>query len=163
MQHDLLQGRASRPVFPILLLAGLAALLMPPLVFMIVAIAEGMGFGAGFSALIEQYQTQQQNLGMLGALGLIPLLLLSVVVWLLRFVKRLRAKRRRLAAGGAIAILAVLAWVNLQFWPVFLPNQTYPGFPHGLEFVIGAFIFAPIAMVAGMLIAGFTGQRSDLR
>ncbi|NNE09207.1 MAG: hypothetical protein HKN20_11655, partial [Gemmatimonadetes bacterium] len=40
---------------------------------------------------------------------------------------------------------------NFDFWPAFLPSRVYPGFPHGLEFIIGPGVFAPIGMLLGVL------------
>jgi uncharacterized membrane-anchored protein len=52
--------------------------------------------------------------------------------------------------SGLVAILVVLVWINLQFWPLFLPERTYPGFPHGLGFIIGPVFFAPVLMALVM-------------
>lgn len=136
--------------------ASVIAFVLPSLVFLGVALFEGMGVSGTLAAIVEQYSTPRQNLAVLGLVGVLPVALLGVVLWILRFFKRVQSHRPRLAIGGAMAILLVLTWVNFEFWPTFLPDKTYPGFPHGLEFVIGPLIFAPVAMVIGMLLAVFS-------
>lgn len=135
-----------------------AALLIPPLVFAGVGLAEGMGIAGTSSALAEQYSTRRQNLAILGAVGVIPIALLGLLAWVLGKTERFRAKRRNLTLGGGLAILAVIGWVNVSYWPTFLPDKTYAGFPHGLEFVIGPLMFAPVAMLLGMLIGGLVSK-----
>ena len=63
------------------------------------------------------------------------------------------AMRPRLVAGGSIPIIAVLFWANAEFWTDFLPSRVYPGFPHGLELVLGPGLYAPIGMIAGVILA----------
>lgn len=140
---------------PVILWAILIALLIPPMVFFVVALFAGMGMADATQSLLDQYKSDRQNLAFLGAIGILPILLLALVVWIVGKLKRARVGQQQLAIGGAAGILAVLVWVNFEYWPTFLPNKIYAGFPHGLEFVIGPLIFAPIAMVVGMLIAAF--------
>jgi hypothetical protein len=56
------------------------------------------------------------------------------------------------AIGGALPILAVAVFVNVEYWTAFLPNRTFLGLPHGLEFIIGRGVFAPIGMLAGLAV-----------
>jgi hypothetical protein len=42
--------------------------------------------------------------------------------------------------------------VNVEYWTAFLPNRTFLGLPHGLEFIIGRGVFAPIGMLAGLAV-----------
>ena len=149
-------GRAST----VLGLAVVSALVTPALVFLLVGIVEGMSAGELLNALRAQYVSGKQNLLVLGLVGCLPLVLLALVVWILGRIKRISTSRRRFSIGGALAILLVLLWVNFEYWPTFLPHRTYAGFPHGLEFVIGPLIFAPIAMVAGLLLAAFWPRRA---
>lgn len=143
---------------PVLLFGMAGVFAIPPLVFFIVGLTEGMG-AATFGALVEQYSIARQNLFMVSLPGLFPLALLGLAVYLGgRF--RGWTGLRSLAVGGTVAILAVQTWVNVEFWPTYLPARTYPGFPHGLEFVIGPIFFAPLAMLVGMVLAAvLTGRR----
>ncbi|HSG48385.1 MAG TPA: hypothetical protein VLA43_11270, partial [Longimicrobiales bacterium] len=126
-----------------------APLLVPVAVFMAVALASGMGVGGAIRALLEQSSGRRQNPVTVGILGLAPVGVLLAGLWAAG--KRgLGPDRRRGAAwGGLAAILLVLVWVNAQFWGLFLPDRVYPGFPHGLELVIGPLFFAPVALVVG--------------
>lgn len=128
-------------------------MLIPPVVFMIVAFAEDMSRPETISALINQFSEPKNNLLMIGLLGLFPVLLLFVFLWVYRRVSKNDQSIIAMAWGGLIPIVAVLVWVNLQFWPIYLPSRVYPGFPHGLEFLIGPGLFAPVGMALGVLIS----------
>ncbi len=144
----------------ILLFSGAACLAIPPLVFLIAAFGAELSLNDAFAAMVEQFVAPRQNLLVCGALGLFPLTLLGLILWALRrFAPKIRY-RSMLALGGVLPILVVLVWVNFDFWPHFLPSQTYPGFPHGLGFVIGPGIFAPIGMIGGMVIAWLISRNS---
>ncbi len=147
-------------------IAVLAPLLVPPLLFAVVGLGEGMGLAAAASALVDQYSERRFNLLMAGVLGLLPVGLLGVVLWIHRKLGGAPESRSALAWGGLLPILAVLIWVNFEFWPTYLPDRTFPGFPHGLELVIGPLFFAPVAMVAGMVVAWivsyWTGRQGTL-
>jgi hypothetical protein len=142
----------------ILLLGAVAALLIPPLVFLIAALGGGLDPATALGALIEQYQAPRQNLFVVALPALFPLALLALALWVARRIDVARGSRPALALWGLVPILAVLVWVNFQFWPIFLPSRTYPGFPHGLEFVIGPGLFAPVGMLVG-LVAGWMALR----
>lgn len=148
-----------RSVGPVFLVTGLVLLLTPPIVFGAVALAEGMGLGASARAVVEQYGVRRLNLLSVAVLSFLPLALLALVVFLFGRLGSGAVHRRALALGGAVPIVAVTAWVNLQFWPVFLPERTPPGFPHGLEFVIGPLFFAPVAMLLGVGVAALLNRR----
>lgn len=143
----------ARSAGPVLLLAGVVLLLVPPVVFTGVGLAEGMGLQGTLGAVLAQYGTRRLNLFTVALLSLLPLLLLALVVFLLGRFTAWTASPRSLARGGALAIVAVMVWINLEFWPVFLPERQSPGFPHGLEFVIGPLYFAPVAMLVGVGIS----------
>ena len=65
----------------------------------------------------------------------------------------------RTTASWQMAIqawLLVSLYVNLEYWPTFLPDRQYAGFPHGLEFIIGPGVFAPIGLVIALLVTWLT-------
>jgi len=130
----------------------LLPLLIPPLVFSICAIAAGLSPDETLSATLEQFKAERQNLLICGAIGLFPVLLLLGALWIYRRAGGSAQTRLAMARVGLITIILVLIWVNFQFWPLFLPSRTYPGFPHGLELIIGPIFFAPAAMLAGMVV-----------
>jgi hypothetical protein len=125
-------------------------LLIPPVVFAICALAEGLSAAETLTALGEQFLTKRQNLLMCGTIGLFPVLLLLGCLWIHRRVDGNTRTRREMGWSGLIAIALVLIWVNVEFWPLFFPGRTDPGFPHGLEFLVGPALFAPIAMLFGI-------------
>ena len=132
-------------------------LAIPPLVFTASGLAAGMGIGATVSALVGQYTVHRQNLLLVSLPSLAPIGLLLLLVWLYK--RRVGpAAAWPVAVGGMLGILAVTVWINTMFWPHFLPSRTHPGFPHGLEFVIGPIFFAPITILLGMA-AGFAFKR----
>ena len=136
----------------ITLLAGAAmAVLIPPLVFLAAGVQHGMAAGDIASALVDQFGARRQNLTVVCLLGLVPLGVLSVVLWLARRLRWHRLTGTQAAAAGVLPVLLVLAWANIEFWPVFLPERVYPGFPHGLELVLGPGFYAPIALCLGLM------------
>ncbi len=143
-----------------LAMGALAALSIPPAVFLWAAYGAGLTTGETMSALAAQYVAPRQNLLVCGALGLFPLALLAGVLWLLRRLAPSSKIRPALALGGLVPVLVVLVWVNVDFWPLFLPSRTYPGFPHGLGFIIGPGFFAPVAMAIGMLASWLVSRRN---
>ncbi|MDY7095679.1 MAG: hypothetical protein SX243_22110 [Acidobacteriota bacterium] len=142
----------NRPVVKMLMAGGLGVLLIPPAVFLAVALGEGMGLGGAGAALVAQYTASQLNLLVCGALGLVPVLLVLLILWVHRKVAPGSLARPALALGGLLPILLILVWANWDYWPRFLPSRTYPGFPHGLGLVIAPFFFAPIGGVVGMVV-----------
>jgi hypothetical protein len=135
------------------LLALIAPLVLPPLIFAGVAWAAGMGFSGAWQALVEQSVSPRQNPLRSAPLGLLPACILLLALWLGHRSRRDSSSVRIAGWGGLIAILLVIVWANVEAWSGFLPSQIYPGFPHGLELVIGPLIFAPIAMLVGALVA----------
>ncbi len=134
-------------------------LLIPPTVFTFCALAKGMPLAETLSAMIEQYMTRRQNLLICGAVGFFPVLLLFAGLWLHRRAGGDANTRRIMAWSGLVPVVLILVWVNLQFWPLFLPKRVYPGFPHGLEFVIGPGLFAPIGMLVGVGLGWWVARR----
>lgn len=146
----------------VLLWGAVATLAVPPAVFLFCALTGGMPVGTAITALVEQYQVSRNNLLMCGILGLFPVLLLAVAAWgMSRLAGPVRAGL--LTFGGMTGIVLILVWVNFQFWPSFLPDRVNPGWPHGLEFVIGPLFFAPVAMLVGILMAGLVMHWSRSR
>jgi hypothetical protein len=143
----------------VLLVGVLAVFAIPPVVFLVVALGSGLDVGAAVEALVAQYREPRQNLFVVAIPGLFPLLLLAIGLWIARRIDAARGRRPALALFGLAPILAVLVWVNFQFWPLFLPERTYPGFPHGLEFVIGPGLFAPVGMVVGLVVGWWAVRR----
>lgn len=130
----------------------LLPVLIPAAVFALCALLKGLSLPETTTALLQQFKAERQNLLVCGLIGLFPVGLLHGCLWIHRWKKGAATVERAMAIGGLVAILLVLLWVNFQFWPLFLPDRVYPGFPHGLEFIIGPGIFAPVAMIIGMAI-----------
>jgi hypothetical protein len=131
-----------------------APLLLPAVVYCLVALGAGLGVSATLKALVDQTGGEKNSLALISALGLAPAMLLLVLVRALRWFDPRDAWRIASGWGGLTAILLVLAWANFEAWPHFLPGRNYPGWPHGLELVIAPLFFAPVAMVFGALGAG---------
>lgn len=143
---------------PVFFLIGLCLLLIPPVVFGVVGLAKGMGLVGTAGAVVAQYGVRRLNLFTTAILSFLPLVVLAIVVWIIGRFTSMKASRRSLAMGGGVAILLVMIWVNFEFWPTFLPDRVAPGFPHGLEFVIGPIYFAPVAMLVGVGLAAFVNR-----
>ena len=126
-----------------ILLASAALLLaIPPIVFVLAALNSGMSPTDTSGAIIAQYAAPRLNLAVCSGLGLVPLLLLAVALWIRRRLRPSADDPPIYAIGGALPILAVALFVNVEYWTAFLPNRVLLGFPHGLEFIIGPGIFA---------------------
>jgi hypothetical protein len=144
-----------------LLYAGLLAatvLLVPPAGYLVSYGLSDQHSGAALGSLAAQYLQTRRNPAATAVLACFPFFLLALVLWL--------ARRRRvtpdacwhIALGGGTAILVVMLWANLEYWPNFLPGVDYPGFPHGLELVIAPLHFAPFAMAAGATLGWLLGK-----
>ena len=150
--------RSFSRLFVVLLVA--LPMLVPPLVFIMVALAEGMSIAETVNALIEQYRSDRNNLLVVGALGLFPVILLLIVLWIYYRVSKNERYLSAMGWGGLLPVAAVLLWVNFEFWPGFLPTRVFRGFPHGLEFIIGPGFFAPIGMLVGIVVSWFIARKS---
>ncbi|MEM1261260.1 MAG: hypothetical protein AAGH76_02560 [Pseudomonadota bacterium] len=132
----------------------LLLIVLPPLVFGIVAIGEGMSLRATVAALVEQYQQQRLNLAVLTAIGFVPLVVLGV--WLL--VRRMIWRTWHDAGGYVVAASAatalVVVFMHSEYWPTYLPSRVPAGFPHGLEFTIGPFVFGPVTVLLACVGVG---------
>lgn len=135
-----------------MLASALLLLAIPPLVFLSVALTNGMSLTETSGALVAQYTASRVNLAVCTALGMAPLLLLAVLLWIHRRRRPSADGPPLYAIGAALPIVAVAVFVNLEYWTAYLPNRTFLGFPHGLEFIIGPGVFAPIGMLAGLIV-----------
>ncbi len=134
------------------LLLVFTVVVIPPLVFIFVALLESMSFADTLFALSEQYISRRQNLLVCGLLGLFPLALMGCTLWAHRRFGGDQSFRPALLMGGFIPIILILLWANIEYWPDFLPSRVYPGFPHGLELMLAPIFFAPVGMLLGMLV-----------
>lgn len=132
---------------------------IPSIVFLVTGMVVGMPFAEALGAMLEQYGVDRPNLLVTGVIGLAPLALLGVVLWIHQLAKGKPGTRKYLLWGGFIPIVAVLIWSNQEFWGVYLPERRSPGFPHGLELLIGPIFYAPVAMGFGMVTAWFLGRK----
>ncbi|MEX1256729.1 MAG: hypothetical protein WEG36_03820 [Gemmatimonadota bacterium] len=151
-------SRQIRPGF--VLAALLAPVLLPAVVYFVAAFASGLGPVGSVEALLEQSFGGRPSPVTTGLLGLFPALLLLGGIFLAR---RLWPQAEWIQAagwGGLGALLIVLAWANFEVWPLFLPGRSFPGFPHGIELVIGPLIFGPVAILVG---AAFLGILAGIR
>ena len=145
---------------PVLLVTLILLLLLPAMVFTGSALYHGMGADSTLDALADQYAAPRNNLGVITLLGCAPLLLIIAVLGLRRLVRKTSQDGAAYALCGALPVLLVCLFVNLEFWPRFLPARQFLGFPHGLEFVIGPLFFAPIGIGVGCVIAWLIRRRS---
>ncbi|NGX16376.1 hypothetical protein [Wenzhouxiangella sp. XN24] len=130
------------------------AFLVPALVFVLCALFADMSVVESLAAVATQFRAERHPLLGAAILGTLPVVVLTLVGWLLaRKLDKVRV--RAIAQAGLVGIALVLVWVNVEFWPGYLPDRTFLGFPHGLEFVIGPVFFAPPAMLIAMLAAWF--------
>lgn len=135
--------------------------MVPTVVFLVTGIASGMGASGSWSAFLEQASGGRPNPLITGVVGLFPLLVIGVVLLVCRLAKSQPRTRALVLWGGFFPVVAVLVWSNLEFWTVFLPEKKAPGFPHGMELLIGPVFFAPVAMAFGMVIAFLVGRNKS--
>ncbi len=149
---------SPRPTRPWLLAAALVGpFLIPPVAFLAVALAAGLGPGEAWGAMVGQIRGRPALITP-GFLSLLPMGLFLGVLALLR--RRNRDDRWVGAVGwaGVIPSLLLLVWANLEVWPLYLPGRAFPGFPHGLELVIVPLFFVPVAMVVGGLVGAVVAR-----
>ncbi len=147
-------------MFPILAATTVALLLTPSFVFVAVALIEGLGPGETFAALAEQFTSDRINLAVISLLGAAPVLLILFSLWIRRLLRKTWDGSDTYALGGALPVIAVALFINLEYWPTYLPERQFLGFPHGLEFIIGPGLFAPVAMLIGFCVAWFIRRRA---
>lgn len=149
---------SDKPFWMLLFMAGLV-FLTAPMVFIIVALVSGMGISTTFDALLAQYAAERVNLLVISLTSLAPMVLLVLIVWIGRRFGKFATSAGAVGLGGSIAICLVTVFVNMEYWPKFLPARAFLGWPHGIEFVLGPAIAAPVAMLFGMLIGGLLVRR----
>ena len=138
---------------PVFAATSAALIILPPLLFLGSALFEGMGFEGGGTALAEQYIAERSNLIVITLLGLAPILLIIFLLGIRRAIRKTWDGSGTYALAGALPVVAVTVFVHLEYWPSYLPARQFLGFPHGLEFVIGPLIFAPVGILLGFLVA----------
>ncbi len=124
--------------------------MIPPVVFSACGLLAGMGLGGTLDALAAQYGADRLNLLVLGFVGTIPVLFLTVALGVYRRFGS-AGPIGAMALAGISLVLLLLTWAHGSYWPSFLPERVAPMWPHGIEFVVVPLFFAPIAAVAGML------------
>jgi len=145
----------------VLLVATATLLIIPPVVFAAVALHSGMSIGDALAALTEQYQASRLNLLVTSLVGLFPMLLLLVFLGVRRLLKKPPQANVMYAIAGVLPPVLVTVFIHFEFWPTFLPGRTYPGFPHGLEFIIGPAVFAPVGMLIALVFAWLFVRRES--
>lgn len=138
---------------PVIAAASAALIVLPPLLFLGSALYEGMGFAGGSTALAEQYTVERSNLTVITLLGLAPIVLIVLLLGIRRAIRKTWDGSGTYALAGVLPVVAVTIFVHLEYWPSYLPARQFLGFPHGLEFVIGPLIFAPVGILLGFLVA----------
>lgn len=148
-------AKQPRPAF--FLAAFALPLLVPVVVYLAVAVASGLSPGEAVGAFRAQF-TGRPNLMATALLGLAPIALFAGV---LRLLRRRDPEGRWLGMvgwSGLAPALVVLIWANVEVWPLYMPGRAFPGFPHGLELVIGAIVFVPIALILGGIVGGIVAR-----
>lgn len=133
-------------------------LLLPAVVYAGVAISKGLSVSATASALAAQAVGGRPNLFAPAILSVLPVSIIFGLHWLARKRDPINAWRHRAAWTGLGMVLCVLLWANLSAWPLYMPGRQYPGFPHGLELIIGPLFFAPVAALVGWFMGAFIGS-----
>lgn len=127
-------------------------MVIPPLIFSGSALAGGMSMAATMTALVEQYAAERNNLLIVSLVGLLPLLLILLLIFVRNRLQKTVEGSGEYALGSCIPVLLIAVFVNLEYWPSYLPERVFLGFPHGLEFVIGPLVFAPIGISVGFVV-----------
>ena len=126
--------------------------LVPATAYLLTYTVSDAHTGDAFASLIAQYQQSKRNPILTALLALFPFLLLALGLFIAKKRGVNEPRRSAICLGGGLAIAGVMLWANLIYWPNFLPDVPYPGFPHGLELVIAPLFFAPVAMLIGILL-----------
>lgn len=146
-------------MFGVLALCAVVVFLSAPLLFGLVAVSKGMSLSETINALVGQYTAPRQNLLVLSILSLFPVGVLALLMLAVKKLDRCGRPLPLIALTGSVPVVVLTLWINLEFWPIFLPSLNYPGFPHGLEFVIGPLIYAPGAAILAVLLAFFVTRK----
>lgn len=110
------------------------------------------------TALTGQYTAERTNLLVISLLGL-ALLLIPLLLLLRRWIAKQSSNSASYALTSAVPVVLVAVLVNFDYWPSFLPERQFLGFPHGLEIIIGPFVFAPVGVLLGFLLARLWNRR----
>lgn len=140
---------------PLLAVSAALLLVIPTLVFVASGLIRGMNLSSVVSALTEQFLADKTNLFVVSLLGLLPLMLTALLLGVRKLIRKTWDGSVAYAWGGVLPAVAVAIFVNMEYWPKYLPARQFLGFPHGLEFVIGPFVFAPIGVLLGFLVVWF--------
>lgn len=143
----------------ILLFGAIGLVLLPVLIFLGAGVGDGVSLGETLSALVTQSGVRRNNFVVATLLGFFPFLLLVICLWIRRRVVKENASLPLYAASGMLPILLITAYPHAVFWPLFFPYMSNPGFPHGLEFIIGPGVFAPIGLAFGLMFAWVVGKK----
>lgn len=130
------ENGAGRQLLRTLLALAGNILLIPTLAFVVIGLQKGMGFSGTGAALIEQYDADRANLLMASVLGLAPILLLCLLLALRRLLLKTWAGARIYVIGAAVPVVLVTVFVQMSYWPKYLPARQFMGFPHSLENVM---------------------------
>lgn len=134
---------------------GITLVLITPALSMLASgLLEGMGVSDAALSILEQFVSTRGNLAVTSSLGLIPIAMLSALLWVLGRFFSIDGCKRWMAILAFVLIVLIIAWANMTYWRAYLPSKQFLGWPHGLELVIGPMIFAPVGMIFG-LIAGW--------
>ena len=128
-------------------------LLASPFAYLITYYLSDAHSSQAFSSLFQKYLVAKRNPLLSSLIGIFPFVLLALLLFILGRRKVNDKLRGLLSFVGASSIFICMFWVNLIYWPNFLPGRPNPGFPHGLELVIVPIFFAPIAMFVSVFIA----------
>ncbi len=135
-------------------------LLVSPIAYLISYALSEQHAGDAISTLLTQYYQVKRNPLITSLLSLFPFLLLAIIQGIAQKRKTHVKTCTAMVTGGSLAIFVLMMWANLTYWPNFLPEVQYPGFPHGLELVIVPLFFAPIGMLLGVLLGWFAGRNT---
>lgn len=132
--------------------------LIPPVTYLGVALANGLGPGEAVAAMTAQIGGRP-NLIAPAVLALLPL---GVYIGLLYLLRRRDPENRWIGQAawyGLVPGLLLLVWANVTVWPLYLPGRAFPGFPHGMELVIVPLFFMPVALVVGLVVGSIAARR----
>jgi hypothetical protein len=150
----------SMKIWKLLVYGILLALLAPPATFAVCGLLANMGVADIGAAMFEQYASDARPaLWGPSLLALAPVLLLALALWLIAKFRKQPDLNRPLGAAGLLAMTLVLIWANASYWTIFLPERTSPGWPHGMELLVGPLFFAPPAVLLAMLLAWLLVRR----
>lgn len=144
----------------VLAISAISLMIIPAVVFVGTALLSGMGISGTVAAVSDQYTAGKVNLLVVSLVGLIPLLLIAILVFVRKLMRKPQDGTVAYTWSGVIPVLVVALFVNLEYWPSYLPARQFLGFPHGLEFVIGPLVFAPVGILIGFLAVFLIRRRS---